>query len=657
MFQKTVEEKTVDAVRVLSAEGVQKANSGHPGIALGAAPVAYTLYADVMKYAASQPGFCDRDRFVLSAGHGSMLLYACLHLFGFGLKKEDLAQFRQDGSQTPGHPEYAHTVGVETSTGPLGQGVANAVGFAAAEKLLAARFNRPGLALVDHYTYCLAGDGCMMEGIESEAASLAGTWGLGKLIVFYDSNGISIEGSTRIAFREDVGARHLAQGWQVLEVADGNDVAALRAAVAQAKADTERPSLIVVHTIIGYGSPNQGSEETHGAPLGTANLAALKANLNWTSAPFEVPAEVAAHAAARGNRGEAEVRAWEKRYNRYRRAYPAEAKEFDGWLASKPLDKKTVQSWLAEVQTAPEATRSSGGIALKKLSEVLTNLCGGSADLSPSTKTYLKGRGDFSKETPDGLNFHFGVREHAMAAICNGLQLHGGLRAYASTFFVFADYMRGAMRVSALMKLPVLYVLTHDSIGVGEDGPTHQPVEQLAGLRLVPNMRVFRPADRRETYAAYAAAMDGTGPTCVVLSRQNLPPLPTQSQNVTRGGYVVADAERPEVILMGSGSEVGLLLDVKKRLEGKKRIRVVSMPCMEVFDAQTPAYKNAVLPKSVRRRVAVEAGATASWYKYVGLSGAVVGIDRFGVSAPAERVFEAFGFTAEHIEAVIDGLK
>lgn len=641
---------SISAIRVLSAEGVQKANSGHPGLPLGAAPIAYALWAENMTHCPKNPAFFNRDRFVLSAGHGSMLLYSLLHLFGYGLTKEDLMGFRQLRSKTPGHPEYGHTVGVETTTGPLGQGVANAVGFALAESMLAARFNKPGLPLVDHYTYCLCGDGCMMEGIEYEAASLAGTWGLGKLIVLYDSNDISIEGNINIAFRDDVAKRHEAQGWQVLRVSDGEDVDAISAAIRLAKDEKNKPTLIVVRTTIGYGSPVAGSAASHGAPLGEAGVEALRKNLGWKARPFEVPADVRAHYDAiveRLNRSEGE---WNKTVKAYKAAYPDEYELFMRCKSGK-LPTKDELADLYDFDK-PDSTRNTSGVVLNKLAERLPNLVGGSADLAPSNMTYLKGLGDYSRETPDGRNLHFGVREHAMAAISNGLHLHGGFVNFCATFFVFSDYMKNAMRMSALMQLPILYILTHDSIGVGEDGPTHQPVEQLVGLRSIPGMKVFRPADGRETAAAYISALTGKEPTAIVCSRQKLPLYEGSGEKALSGGYVLADSDKetPDAILMASGSEVEPAVKAKALLrESGIDARVVSMPCMELFEAQSKAYKESVLPSKVRARVAVEAGSSYSWGKYVGLDGAYVTMDTFGASAPAGQLFEIYGFTAENV--------
>ncbi len=642
---------TVNAIRMLSAQAIQKANSGHPGLPLGSAPIGYTLFADTMKYNPKNPKFDNRDRFILSAGHGSMLNYSLLYLFGFGLTKEDLMQFRQMNAKTPGHPEYGHTVGVETTTGPLGQGVANGVGMALAESYLAAKFNREGYPIVDHYTYVLAGDGCMMEGIEAEAASLAGTLGLNKLIVFYDDNEITIEGDTDIAFREDVGARHAAQGWNVEYVDDGNDIDALKEAIARAKAQDEKPTLIVVKTIIGYGAPQQGSHECHGAPLGEANIQKLAENLGWTCDAFEVPDEVFAHTAEVGEKGARAEAAWNTLFASYEQAYPELAKEYRAWMSGEMVDLASCEDLFRFEK--PDATRNTSFTVLNKLADLVPNLIGGSADLAPSNKSNMKKRGDFSKEDRTGSNLHFGIREHAMSAISNGICLHGGLKNYCATFFVFSDYMKNAMRMSAIMNLPVTYILTHDSIGVGEDGPTHQPVEHLTGLRAIPNIKVFRPADGKETTAAWISALTGDKPTCLVLTRQNLPQYENTGLAALKGGYVLADCEgTPDVLLMASGSEVEQIMGAKEELakEGIKA-RVISMPCLEEFDRQSAEYRESVLPNAVRARVAVEAGSTGCWYKYVGLDGAVIGIDGFGESAPAGQLFKKYGFTVENVVA------
>ena len=643
--------RCINTIRVLAADAVQKANSGHPGAPMGMAPMAYALWQKEMRHSPRNPKWPNRDRFVLSKGHASALLYTLLHLYGYGLTMDDLKAFRQWGSKTPGHPEYGHTVGVETTTGPLGQGVANAVGFAMAEAHLAAKFNRPGFPIVDHYTYAICGDGCMMEGIASEAASLAGTLGLGKLILLYDDNDISIEGNTNIAMREDVPARFAAYGWHVQKVQDGNDADQIAAAVEAAKQDP-RPSLIVVPTTIGYGCPAKaGKASAHGEPLGAENLAATKAFLGMSEESFHVDAEVYAHAAEKIEAGAADEQAWNDLFARYAQAYPDLAKEWDLWHADKlPFDFETdADLWSFD---GPAATRATSGTVLNKLAKRVPNFFGGSADLAPSNKSDIKGAGDFSKENYAGGNLHFGVREHAMAAICNAIALHGGLRAYAATFFVFSDYMKNAMRLSALMKLPVTYILTHDSIGVGEDGPTHEPIEQLAGLRATPDLLVFRPADGKETTAGWEVALTSGLPTCLVLTRQNLPQYEGSGTAALKGGYVLADSDKPtpDAILMASGSEVEQAMGAKALLkEQGVDARVVSMPCMELFDKQDAAYRESVLPAAVRARVAVEAGATMPWYKYVGLDGAVIGLDHYGASAPAKLLFEQFGFTAQHV--------
>ena len=644
-----MDKRCIDTIRVLAADTVQKANSGHPGAPMGMAPLAYALWNKEMRHNPKNPNWPDRDRFVLSSGHASALLYTLLHLYGYGLTLEDLKQFRQWGSKTPGHPEYGHTVGVETTTGPLGQGVANAVGFAMAEAHLAAMFNRPGYEIVNHYTYAVCGDGCMMEGISSEAASLAGTLKLGKLVLLYDDNEISIEGDTDIAMREDVPARFAAYGWHVQKVEDGNDADQIASAIENAKQD-DRPSLIVVPTVIGYGCPAKaGKASAHGEPLGAENLAATKAFLGMPEGSFSVEDAVYAHMAQKAGQGAKDEAAWDDLFERYAKDYPELAAQWAMWHDEKlPFDIEAEEDlWHFE---GAAATRNTSGTVLNKLAKRVPNFFGGSADLAPSNKSDIKGAGDFSAEDYAGQNIHFGVREHAMAAICNGIALHGGLRAYASTFFVFSDYMKNAMRMSALMKIPVTYILTHDSIGVGEDGPTHEPVEHLAGLRAIPNLLVFRPADGKETAAGWEVALQSGLPTCLVLTRQNLPQYAGSGKAALRGGYILADSETatPDVILMASGSEVEQVMGAKELLKAKGvDARVVSMPCMELFDAQDAAYRESVLPGGVRARVAMEAGVTMPWYKYVGMDGAVIGLDRYGASAPANVLFEKFGFTAE----------
>ena len=649
------DKRNVDTIRILSAEAVQAANSGHPGLPMGAAPIAYTLWAKYLKHNPSNPKWEDRDRFILSAGHGSALLYSLLHLFGYGLPMEELSQFRQWNSLTPGHPEFGHTVGVEATTGPLGQGFANGVGMAMAEAYLAATFNKADLQLVDHHTYVLSGDGCMMEGITSEAASLAGTLGLGKLIVFYDSNRISIEGDTDIAFREDVAARYAAYNWHVQKVADGNDIEGISQAIEAAKAESEKPSLIVVSTQIGYGSPaKQGKASAHGEPLGKENLAAAKAWLELPSSePFTVEDDVRRSFAAFADAGKAKEEAWLDIKTAYGKAYPELLASWEAWQSGHvPLDRMDTEAFWAN-NGKPNATRSSSSDVLNAVAEFVPNLIGGSADLAPSTKTLMKNRGSFTAENKSGSNLHFGVRELAMAAIGNGLALHGGLIPYVSTFFVFSDYMKPCMRLSALMRLPVIYVLTHDSIGVGEDGPTHQPIEQLASLRSIPNMTVFRPADTRETVAGWVAALGRkTSPTALVLTRQNLPQLAGTGKDAGKGAYVLLDSEKIDILLMASGSEVQLVLEAGKRLVEKGvGVRVVSMPSWELFEEQPKAYRDSVLPNTIRTRLAVEAGASFGWHRYVGLDGDIIARDTFGASAPAEKLFEAYGFTVENVLA------
>ncbi len=645
----------VDTIRILSAEAVQAANSGHPGLPMGAATIAYTLWAKHLKHNPANPKWEDRDRFILSAGHGSALLYSLLHLFGYGLSIEEISQFRQWNSLTPGHPEFGHTVGVEATTGPLGQGFSNGVGMAMAEAYLSAKFNKADHKLVDHYTYVLSGDGCMMEGITSEAASLAGTLGLGKLVVFYDSNRITIEGNTDIAFREDVAMRYAAYNWHVQTVADGNDIDAISKAIEAAKAETGKPSLIIVSTEIGYGCPaKQGKASAHGEPLGKENLVAAKEWLGLpASEPFTVEEEVRQSFAALAEAGKAREQAWEAAKAAYGAAYPELLKAWEVWQSGQvPLEAMDTDAFWAN-NGKPNATRSSSGDVLNAVAELVPNLIGGSADLAPSTKTLMKNRGSFTAEDKSGSNLHFGVRELAMAGIANGLALHGGLIPYVSTFFVFSDYMKPCMRLAAIMNLPVIYVLTHDSIGVGEDGPTHQPIEQLASLRSIPNMTVFRPADTRETVAGWVAALGRkTSPTSLVLTRQNLPQLDGTGKDAGKGAYVLLDSEKIDILLMASGSEVQLVLEAGKQLKEKGvGVRVVSMPSWELFEEQTQAYRDSVLPRAVRTRLAVEAGASFGWHRYVGFDGDIIARDDFGASAPAEKLFEAYGFTVENVLA------
>ncbi len=659
---KTVQECAVNAIRVLSADAIQKAKSGHPGLPLGAAPAAYELWANHMNHNPADPDWPNRDRFVLSGGHGSMLLYSLLHLFGYGnLSKEDLTQFRQMGSLTPGHPEYRHTAGVEATTGPLGQGMAMAVGMAMAEAHLASVFNKEEYPVVDHYTFVLGGDGCMMEGISSEAFSLAGTLGLGKLIVLYDSNAISIEGSTDIAFTENVQKRMEAFGFQNLLVEDGNDLQAIGEAIEKAKADLTRPSFITIKTQIGYGCPaKQGKASAHGEPLGEENVEAMKEFLQWPSKePFYVPQEVYDHYQELAKEKAETEAAWRVMFAAYCQEYPEMDKLWNQYFDEKAAEKLWEDEDFWKQSEKPEATRNLSGKTLNYMKDLLPNLLGGSADLAPSNKTNLSGAGDFSKETPEGRNLHFGVREQAMAAIGNGLMLHGGLRAYVATFFVFSDYTKPMARLSALMKLPLTFVFTHDSIGVGEDGPTHEPVEQMAMLRALPNFHVFRPCDAVETAAAWYSAMTSQStPTALVLTRQNLAPMAGSSREALKGGYIIDDCEKtPEAILIASGSEVELAVKAKEAL-GKEgiNVRVVSMPCMDLFEEQSPEYKESVLPKSVRKRVAIEALSDFGWGKYVGLDGASITMKSFGASAPYAKLFPHFGFTVEHVVEVVKEL-
>ena len=657
-----IDTMSVNAIRVLAADAVQKAKSGHPGLPLGSAAMAYELWANHMNHNPKNPQWKNRDRFILSGGHGSTLLYSLLHLFGYGLTKEDMMNFRQMDSLTPGHPEYGHTVGVEDTTGPLCAGMGMAVGMAMAESHLAAVFNKDGYPVVDHYTYVLGGDGCMMEGISSEAFSLAGTLGLSKLIVFYDSNKISIEGSTDIAFTENVQKRMEAFGFQLLTVEDGNDLDAIGKAIEEAKADTTRPSFITVKTQIGYGCPaKQGKASAHGEPLGDDNVTAMKENLNWPSMdPFYVPDEVYANYKAHAEKGAQAEAEWNALFDEYCQKYPEMKDMWDKFhnpeLAKAAYDCE--EYWAYDEK--PDATRSLSGKQLQKLKNLMPNLIGGAADLAPSTKTYMSDMGDFSKDNYAGRNLHFGVRELAMAAIGNGLMLHGGLRAFVSTFFVFSDYTKPMARLSALMGVPLTFVFTHDSIGVGEDGPTHEPIEQLAMLRSMPNFHVFRPADATETAAAwYSAVSSQKTPTALVLTRQNLPQLAGSSKEALKGAYILEDSSKevPDAIIIATGSEVELAVGAKAELakEGMD-VRVVSMPCMDIFEEQSEEYKEKVLPKAVRKRVAVEALGDFGWGRYVGLDGAAVTMKGFGASAPAGLLFKKFGFTVENVVEAVKSL-
>ncbi|WP_061292035.1 transketolase [Azotobacter vinelandii] len=660
-----------NAIRVLSMDAVERANSGHPGAPMGMADIAEVLWNGHLRHNPGNPRWPDRDRFVLSNGHGSMLLYSLLHLSGYDLPVEELKRFRQLHSRTPGHPEYGYTPGVETTTGPLGQGLANAVGMALAERLLAADFNRPGHAIVDHRTYAFVGDGCLMEGISHEVCSLAGTLGLGKLIVFYDDNGISIDGEVAGWFSDDTPARFRAYGWQVVEAVDGHDASALEAALAAAKADTERPTLICCKTTIGFGAPTKaGSHDCHGAPLGGEEIAAAREALDWPHAPFEVPAQIARAWDAR-ERGAALERDWRQRFDDYARAYPALAAELERRLAGElPADWGARRDALIAgcQQAARElATRKSSQQVLEALGPLLPELLGGSADLAPSNLTRWSGSRSVGGEAPGGNYIHYGVREFGMSAMMNGLALHGGFIPYGGTFLMFMEYARNAVRMAALMKLRAVFVYTHDSIGLGEDGPTHQPVEQLASLRQTPNLETWRPCDETETAVAWCAALERRdGPSALVLSRQNLPAAARdagQRAAIERGAYVLLDCPgTPELILLASGSEVALALAAAQALgEAGRAVRVVSVPCLERFERQAADYREAVLPSAVRARVAVEMARPESWHRYVGLDGAVLGMEGFGESAPAAELFRHFGFSVENLlaraQAVLAGLE
>lgn len=643
--------KSVNAIRMLSADAIQRANSGHPGICMGAAPIGYEVFADFLDFSYKNPKWDNRDRFVLSAGHGSMLLYSLLHLFGYDVSIEDIKGFRQFGTKTPGHPEYGVTDGVETSTGPLGQGVANAVGFAVAEAHLAAMFNRPDFPVVDHFTYVLCGDGCLEEGISYEACSFAGTQKLGKLILLYDRNGISIEGNINSTFSEDPATRFMAQGWQVLRVNDANNLALLKASIKRAKSDLTRPTLIICNSVIGFGAPNAGSAEIHGAPLGEERLKKARENLGWTDEPFTVPDDVKEHCKKLADAKLEKEREWYEMFARYEEEYPDLAQKYRKFMSGDDPDFGDFNEIFNFPK--PEATRVSGGKTLNRLAQNMTNLMSGSADLSPSTMTELKGKSYFSPECREGVNIHFGIREHAMGAICNGIQLHGGLRIACSTFFTFSDYMRGAVRMSAIMDIPVVYVFTHDSIGVGEDGPTHQPVEQLAALRAMPNIKVFRPCDGKETAAAFMSAFTNTHPTAIVLSRQSVPQYTSTGLTAMTGGYTVSDYdEAPDVLLIATGAEVEICVGAQALLaQDGIKARIVSMPCLEEFESQTEQYRNHVLPPEVKARVCIEAGSAMPWYKYAGDCGEIVAMTGFGVCGKAATLFEHFGFTKENIAA------
>ncbi|MEO6264606.1 MAG: transketolase [Luteimonas sp.] len=669
-----LDQQCINTLRFLSVDMVQKANSGHPGMPLGAAPMGYVLWTRGLKFNPRNPHWVDRDRFVLSAGHGSALLYSLLHLTGFDLSLDDLKQFRQWGSKAPGHPERGHTPGVETTTGPLGQGMANAVGMAIAEAQLAARYNRRDHAIIDHHTFAIVSDGDLMEGVAAEAASLAGHLKLGKLICLYDDNTVTLAAGTDISFTEDRARRFEAYGWHTVAVADGNDLAAIDAALQAARAETDRPSLILVRTHIGYGSPNKhDSFEAHGSPLGVDEVRLTKQNLGWPTEPaFLIPERALAHFRQAVDRGARDEATWNARLAAYRQAFPDPAAELDGSLRG-----ELPSGWDADIPVFPAdakgmATRAASGKVMNAIAAKLPALSGGSADLDPSTKTALKDLGDFNPPTDanddtqgsdgggwshGGRNLHFGVREHAMGAIVNGLAAHGGFIAYGATFLIFSDYMRPPIRLAALMGLHVVHVFTHDSIALGEDGPTHQPVEQLAALRAIPNLTVIRPGDANETAVAWRVAVETRDrPVLLALSRQNLPILDrgryASADGLRRGGYVLLDAPdaKPELILIASGSEVGLIVAAAERLQAQGiAVRCVSMPSWELFDALPRAQRDAVLPPSVGARLAVELGVTQGWHRYVGAVGDVLAVERFGASAPAEVLLREYGFTVDNV--------
>lgn len=650
-----IEQKSVNAIRVLAADTVQKANSGHPGMPLGSAAMAYELWANHLTHNPKNPKWVNRDRFILSAGHASSLLYSLLHLFGYGLTIEDMKNFRQDNSLTPGHPEYGHTVGVEATTGPLGAGMGMAVGMAMAQAHMAATFNTEDYNIIDHYTFVLGGDGCMEEGISSEAFSLAGTLGLSKLIVLYDSNNITIEGNTDLAFTEDVNKRMEAFGFQTLTVEDGNNLEEISKAIELAKAEKTKPSFITVKTKIAFGCPaKEGSESSHGSPLGEENVKALRDNLGWEEQEaFVIPQDVYDNFAQKAKKGQDAEDNWNKLFKAYCEKYPEKKELWDKYFAVIDDEKLLNCDEFWSYEDKPQATRSLSGNMINRLAKIMPNFWGGSADLGPSNKTVIKDGGSFSKNNYLGRNIHYGVREFAMAAIANGITLYGGTKTFVGTFFVFSDYLKPMARLAALMKIPVTYVLTHDSIGVGEDGPTHEPIEQLAMLRAMPNINVFRPADAIETAAAwYSAITSKNTPTVLALSRQNLPQIEGSSKEALKGGYIIAESikAKPDAIIIASGSEVSLAVDAKKELMEKGfDIRVVSMPCMDIFEQQSDEYKEKILPQTVEKRLVVEAGSSICWGKYLGFKGKSVTIDTFGASAPANVLFKKYGFTVENV--------
>lgn len=652
---------SVNAIRFLGIDAIEQSKSGHPGVVMGAAPMAYSLFTKELRINPAQPNWINRDRFILSAGHGSMLLYGLLHLSGFEeVTMDEIKNFRQWGSKTPGHPEYGHTAGVDATTGPLGQGISTATGFAQAERFLAAKYNRDGFPIFDHYTYVICGDGDLMEGVSAEAASYAGLQKLEKLIVLYDSNDINLDGETKDSFTEDVRARYNAYGWHTDLVTDGTDVEAIFAAIERAK-EAGKPSLIEVKTVIGHGSPNkQGTNAVHGAPLGAGEVEATRKALDWNYGPFEIPTEVYADFKENvADRGTAAYNTWLKLVEDYKAAYPELAAEVTAILEGRDVVEIKPEDFPVYENGFSQATRNSSQDALNAAAKVLPTFLGGSADLAHSNMTYIKEDGLQDSVNPLNRNIQFGVREFAMGTILNGMAAHGGLRVYGGTFFVFSDYVKAAVRLSALQGLPVTYVFTHDSIAVGEDGPTHEPIEHLAGLRAMPNLTVFRPADARETQAAwYLALTSKSTPSALVLTRQNLiVEEGTDFDKVAKGAYVVYETEGFDTILLASGSEVNLAVKAAKELEAAgTKVRVVSVPSTELFDAQDAAYKEDILPNAIRRRLAIEMGATQSWYKYVGLDGKVLGIDTFGASAPAQTVIDHYGFTVENVVKLVGEL-
>lgn len=657
MFDK-IDQLGVNTIRTLSIEAIQKANSGHPGLPMGAAPMAYALWTKHLNVnPATSLNWPNRDRFILSAGHGSAMLYSLLHLSGYQVTIDDLKNFRQWESKTPGHPEYHHTDGVEATSGPLGQGISTSVGMAMAEAHLAATYNRDDFKVIDHYTYALCGDGDLMEGVSAEASSMAGHMKLGKLIVLYDSNDISLDGPTSKAFTENVGARYEAYGWQHILVKDGNDLEAISKAIEEAKAETDKPTLIEVKTVIGYGSPKQGTSAVHGAPIGADGISAAKAIYGWEYPDFTVPEEVAARfKEAINDKGAKEESNWDTLFAEYEKAYPELAKQFKQAFAGE-LPENWEESLPVYEEGSSQASRVSSKDAIQALSKAIPNIWGGSADLSGSNNTTMTDDKEFQSESYEGRNIWFGVREFAMASAMNGIHLHGGTRIYGGTFFVFTDYLRPAVRMSAIQGLPVIYVLTHDSVAVGEDGPTHEPIEQLASVRCMPNVQVIRPADGNETSAAWTQALKTTNkPTILVLSRQNLPVLPNSKdlakEGVTKGGYVISKAESdtPEGILIATGSEVNLAVQAQQELKAQgKDVSVVSIPSFDLFESQDEAYKESVLPKAIKKRVAIEAASPFGWERYIGTEGKMIGIDHFGASAPGDYILEQFGFTVENV--------